>query len=171
MKALFVAGETSGDLHASYLIKSFKKIDPDIKFYGIGGNKMKEAGAKIIYPYAKIDIVGFGEVISKISRLREARRQISLLIRKNKIDFAVTIDFPGFNIPIARSLKKKGIPVFYFIAPQIWAWGKWRRKSLSEYFKGLFVIYPFEKDFFKKEGINSFFEGNPLVEIVITEEN
>jgi len=166
MKILFITGEASGDLHASNLINSFKKINPAIEFYGIGGNKMKQAGVKIIYPYNKISVVGFSEAFSKIFSLREARRQVSLLLRKNKFDFAITVDFPGFNIPLARSLKNKGIPVFYFITPQIWAWGKWRSKSLSKYFKGLFVIYPFEKVFLKKEGINSFFLGNPLVEIV-----
>jgi lipid-A-disaccharide synthase len=127
---------------------------------------MEKAGVKIIYPYDKISVVGFSEIFSKIFALKEARRQISLTLRKNKFDFAVTVDFPGFNIPLARLLKNKGIPVFYFITPQIWAWGKWRSKSLSKYFKGLFVIYPFEKEFFRKEGIESFFLGNPLVEIV-----
>ncbi len=165
MKILFITGEASGDLHASNLIKSFKKINPAIKFYGIGGKRMQQAGVKIIYPSDKISVVGFSEIFSKISNLKEARRQIALTLRKNKFDFAVAVDFPGFNIPLARSLKNKGIPVFYFITPQIWAWGKWRSKSLSKYFKALFVIYPFEKNFFKKEGIDSFFLGNPLVEI------
>ena len=171
MKILILAGEASGDLHASNLIYSFKNIDPAAEIYGIGGNKMEKAGVQIIYPYDKISVVGFSEIFSKIFALKEARRQISLLLRKNKFDFAVTVDFPGFNIPLARLLKNKGIPVFYFITPQIWAWGKWRSKSLSKYFKGLFVIYPFEKIFFKKEGIESFFLGNPLVEIVKVDNN
>ena len=166
MKILFITGEASGDLHASNLINSFKKINPGTTFYGIGGNKMEQSGVKIIYPSDKISVVGFSEIFSKIFALREARRQLSHALRKNKFDFAVTIDFPGFNIPLARLLKNKGIPVFYFITPQIWAWGKWRSKSLSKYFKALFVIYPFEKIFFRKEGIKSFFLGNPLVEIV-----
>lgn len=165
MKILFITGEASGDLHASNLIKSFKRISPATRFYGIGGRRMRQAGAEIIFPSDKISVVGFSEVFSKLSNLKEARRQISLLIRKNQIDFAITVDFPGFNIRLARLLKNKGIPVFYFITPQVWAWGKWRSKSLSKYFKALFVIYPFEKIFFKKEGINSFFMGNPLVEI------
>jgi len=169
MKVLFITGEASGDSHASNLINSFKKINPDIKFYGIGGKKMERAGVKIIYPSDKIAVIGFSEVFSKISNLKEARRQISNCIRKNKFDFAVTVDFPGFNIPIARALKNMGIPVFYFITPQVWAWGKWRSKSLSKYFKGLFVIYPFEKSFFDKEGIKSFFFGNPLLDIVKAE--
>ncbi len=166
MKVLFITGEASGDLQASKLIESFKKIYPGIKFYGIGGEKMEQAGAKIIYPCEEISVVGFSEVIPRISNLKEARKQISLLTRKNKIDFAVTVDSPGFNIPVARSLAKKRIPVFYFIPPQVWAWGKWRIRSLSKYFKGLFIIYPFEKDFFDREGIKSFFLGNPLIEIV-----
>ena len=166
MKILFITGEASGDLHASNLIGSFKKINPGIEFYGIGGKKMEEAGAKIIYPCEKISVVGFSEALSKISNLKEAKKQIFLLTRKHKIDFAVTVDSPGFNISITRHLVKKRVPVFYFIPPQVWAWGKWRIGSLSKYFKGLFVIYPFEKKFFDKEGIKSFFLGNPLIEIV-----
>jgi lipid-A-disaccharide synthase len=166
MKVLFITGEASGDSHASNLINAFKKLNPEIKFYGIGGTKMEKAGVKIIYPCDRISVVGFSEVFSKISSLKEARRQISICTRENKFDFAVTVDFPGFNISIAKYLKSIGIPVFYFITPQVWAWGKWRSKSLSKYFEGLFVIYPFEKSFFDKEGIKSFFLGNPLVEIV-----
>lgn len=127
---------------------------------------MEESGVKIIYPCEKISVVGFSEVVSKISNLREARKQIFSLTKKNKIDLAVTVDSPGFNLSIARLLVKKDIPVFYLIPPQVWAWGKWRIKSLSKYFKGLFVIYPFEKRFFDREGIKSFFLGNTLIEIV-----
>jgi lipid-A-disaccharide synthase len=166
MKVLFITGEASGDSHASNLITSLKKIDPDIKFYGIGGKRMEKAGVKIIYPYDKISVVGFSEVFSKISNLKEARRQVSICTKENKFDFAVTVDFPGFNIPIAKYLKNIGIPVFYFITPQVWAWGKWRSRSLSKYFRCLFVIYPFEKSFFDKERINSCFLGNPLIDIV-----
>ncbi len=169
MKVLFITGEASGDSHASNLINSLKKLNPDIKFYGIGGKEMERAGVKIIYPSYKISVVGFSEVFSKISSLKEARRQISICTRENKFDFAVTVDFPGFNISMARCLKNMGIPVFYFITPQVWAWGKWRNRSLSKYFKGLFVIYPFEKSFFDKEGIKSFFLGNPLLDIVKAE--
>jgi lipid-A-disaccharide synthase len=166
MKVLFVTGEASGDLHASNLIASFNKINPYIEFYGVGGEKMKEVGAKIIYPSERISVVGFSEIFLKISNLKEARKQISICTKENKFDFAVTVDFPGFNIPMARYLKNKGIPVFYFIPPQIWAWGKWRSRSLSRYFKHLFVLYPFEKAFLDKEGIKSSFLGNPLLDIV-----
>ena len=169
MKVLFITGEASGDSHASNLINSFKKLNHDIKFYGIGGKKMERAGVKIIYPSDKISVVGFSEVLSKMSNLKEAKRQISNCTRENNFDFAVTVDFPGFNISIAKYLNSMSIPVFYFITPQVWAWGKWRNKSLSKYFKGLFVIYPFEKSFFGKEGITSFFLGNPLLDIVKAE--
>jgi len=166
MKVLFITGEASGDLHASNLIVSLKKIKPDIKFFGIGGEKMNKVGAKIIYPSNRISVVGFSEVFSKLSNLKEARRQIVNCIRQNKFDLAITVDSPGFNIFMAKFLKNMGIPVFYFITPQIWAWGRWRSKSLSKYFRGLFVIYPFEKSFFDKEKTISYFLGNPLVDIV-----
>lgn len=166
MKALFITGEASGDIHASNLIIALKKQNSEIKSFGVGGNKMKEAGAKIIYPSENISVVGFSEVLAKISKIKEAKKQIANCVRQNKFDFAVTIDFPGFNISLARLLKNKDIPVFYFITPQVWAWGKWRNKSLSKYFKHLFVIYPFEKTFFLQEKINSSFLGNPLLDIV-----
>jgi len=166
MKALFIAGEASGDLHASNLILSLKKQNPEIEFFGIGGRKMEKAGVKIVYPSQDISVVGFSEVFTKIFKIKEAKRQIANCVRQHKFDFAVTVDFPGFNISLARSLKNMGIPVFYFITPQVWAWGKWRSKSLSKYFKHLFVIYPFEKKFFLKEKITSSFLGNPLLDIV-----
>jgi lipid-A-disaccharide synthase len=166
MKVLFITGEASGDMHASNLIASLKKINRGIQFYGIGGEEMDKAGVRLIYPSDKISVVGFSEVLLKISNLKEARKQISICTKENKFDFAVTVDFPGFNIPIAKYLKNKGIPVFYFITPQIWAWGKWRGRSLSKYFRHLFVIYPFEKAFLEKEGIKSSFLGNPLLDIV-----
>jgi lipid-A-disaccharide synthase len=166
MKVLLITGEASGDMHASNLVASFKKIGRGMQFYGIGGEKMDKAGVKIIYPFDRISVVGFSEILLKISNLKEARKQISICTKKNRFDFAVTVDFPGFNIPIARYLKNRGIPVFYFITPQIWAWGKWRSRSLSKYFRHLFVIYPFEKAFLQREGIESSFLGNPLLDII-----
>ncbi len=166
MKALFIAGEASGDLHSSNLIFSLKKQNPEIEFFGIGGRKMEKAGVKIVYPSQDISVVGFSEVFTKIFKIKEAKRQIANCVRQHKFDFAVTIDFPGFNISLARSLNHMGIPVFYFITPQVWAWGKWRCRSLAKNFKHLFVIYPFEKSFFRKEKITSSFLGNPLLDIV-----
>ncbi len=167
MKAFFVTGEPSGDLHASNLIKSLQKINPEIQFIGIGGEKMKEVGVNIIYPSDKICVVGFSEVLSKIKNVTEARKEISCIVRKENIDFAVTIDFPGFNIPIARYFENNRIPVFYFITPQVWAWGTWRVKQLNKYFKHLFVIFPFEENFLKSKLTNVSFLGNPLIDITI----
>ncbi|MCK4226439.1 lipid-A-disaccharide synthase [candidate division WOR-3 bacterium] len=167
MKALFITGEASGDLHASKLIRSLKLIRPDIQFFGIGGDKMIEEGARIIYPSDKISVIGFSEVFSKLSSLREARREISKYIKREYFDFAVTVDFPGFNIPIARYLKNNGIPVFYFITPQVWAWGGWRVRHLRKYFRHLFAILPFEEKFFRKEAINVTYPGNPLLDIAV----
>ena len=166
MKALFIAGEASGDLHASNLITALKKQKPEIEFFGIGGEKMEDAGTQIIYPYNNISVVGFSEVLSKISKINEAKRQIAKCVRQHKFDFAVTIDFPGFNISLARFLHNMNIPVFYFITPQVWAWGKWRCRSLAKNFEHLFVIYPFEKNFLQKEKIPSSFLGNPLLDTV-----
>lgn len=164
MKALFITGETSGDKHAANLIASLKKIEPSIDFSGIGGKNMEEVDTNILYRAEKISVVGFSEVISKIPNIKEARRRISRSVKENNYDFAVTVDFPGFNIPIARYLNNLGIPVFYFITPQVWAWGGWRIRHLRKYFRHLFVILPFEEDYFLKEGIKASFLGNPLLD-------
>lgn len=168
MKALFIAGEASGDLHASRLIRALNLVRSDIQFFGIGGDKMIEEGVKIIYPSDKINVIGFTEVFGKLSSLREARIEISKHIKRNHFDFAVTVDFPGFNISTARYLTSNGIPVFYFITPQVWAWGRWRLTPLRKYFKHLFVILPFEEEFFRKESINATYLGHPLSDISTT---
>ncbi len=167
MKSLFITGEASGDLHAFNLIRSLKHINPEIQFIGIGGEKMTEVGVRIIYPAKAISVIGFSEVIGKIPYIREARQEVSRIVKKERIDFAVTIDFPGFNIPVAKHLYNNGIPVFYFITPQVWAWGGWRIRQLQKYFKHLFVILPFEEKFFAYKSINASFLGNPLLDIAI----
>jgi len=167
MKSLFITGEASGDLHAFNLIRSLKHINPEIQFIGIGGEKMTEVGVRIIYPAKAISVIGFSEVIGKIPYIREARQEVSRIVKKERIDFAVTIDFPGFNIPVAKHLYNNGIPVFYFITPQVWAWGGWRIKQLQKYFKHLFVILPFEEKFLACKSINASFLGNPLLDIAI----
>lgn len=165
MKGLLLAGEASGDLHASYLTHSLKEIRPDIILAGIGGKKMKKEGVNLLYPMDKISVMGFTEAIFKIRNFFKARRKILNYVNENEIDFAVTVDFPGFNIRMAKLLYNKNIPVFYFITPQVWAWGSWRKKQLKKYFRHLFVVLPFEEKYFKKNSIQATFLGNPILDM------
>lgn len=170
MEALLIAGEPSGDLHGSYLIREFKKRG-NFRFWGIGGVKMAEQGMDVVFPMSKLSIFGFIEVIKKINEVNTAREILISRVNRRKPDFAVLIDFPGFNISLAHFLKSKRIPVFYFITPQVWAWGKWRIKQIRKYFDHLFVVLPFEEKFFRENNIPATFVGHPLIDIVKPRDN
>ena len=168
MDALIVAGEASGDLHGSRLISAFKEF-ADIKFFGIGGESMQEAGCEIIFPSERLGILGFVEVAKKWRDIVDAHNSLMERVVVSKPAFAVLIDFPGFNISLARELKSKNIPVFYFITPQVWAWGRWRMGAIRKYFDHLFVILPFEEELFRQENIPATFVGHPLLDVVKVE--
>ncbi len=162
---MIIAGETSGDIHAANLLKSFKK-KKDVKFFGIGGERMEKEGCDILYPMDKIEVLGFFEPIFKFKEILKARNILIRRIKQKKPDFAILIDFPGFNLSFAKILKRFDIPVFYFIAPQIWAWGKNRILSIKKYVKHIYPILPFEKKIFDREKIDSSYFGNPLLDII-----
>ncbi|HHE04476.1 MAG TPA: lipid-A-disaccharide synthase [candidate division WOR-3 bacterium] len=170
METLLIAGEPSGDLHGSYLIREFKKRG-NFSFWGIGGVKMAEQGMDVVFPMNRLSIFGFIEVVKKINDVNTAREILISRINRKKPDFAVLIDFPGFNISLAHFLKSKGIPVFYFITPQVWAWGGWRIKQIRKYFDHLFVVLPFEEKFFRENNIPATFVGHPLIDIVKPRDN
>lgn len=165
MEALIIAGETSGDIHAANILKSFKK-KKEIKFFGIGGERMMKEGCEIIYPMDRIEVIGFLEPILKLKEILYARNFLIKKIKERKPEFAILVDFPGFNLSFAGILKKLNIPVFYFVAPQIWAWGKSRILKIKEYVKHIYPVLPFEKEIFDKENVDSSYFGNPLLDIV-----
>lgn len=164
-KSIFiVAGESSGDIHASKLIKEIKELKPDLKFVGIGGNKMIDAGLVNLFPLENISVVGFFEVLKNIKEIRKAFQICKEYLETKKIELVILVDFPGFNIKIAQYAKGLGIPVCYYIAPQMWAWGKGRLKKFKENIDLLLVVFPFEKDFFSNEVQNVEFVGHPLLD-------
>lgn len=166
-KALIIAGEASADLYAGNILKSFKKRVNDINFFSIGGEKLRDAGAEILCDYKDISVVGAVEVFSHIKKILKAIKQTVNWIRENNPDFIIFIDFPDFNFRVIKKIKKfyRG-KIIYFISPQVWAWREKRAKFLKDNVDEMFVILPFEKDFYKKYNFDVEYLGHPLIDIV-----
>ena len=167
MKYFIIAGEASGDLHGSNLIKGLKKEQPDCQIRCWGGDLMKEAGGELVSHYKDTAVMGFFEVAMKLGKILGNFRKC----RKDILDFnpdaVILIDYPGFNFRMAKFAKKKGFKVFYYIAPKIWAWKESRGKRLRKYVDKLFIIFPFEIDYFKNRwNIEAIYKGNPLLDSI-----
>jgi lipid-A-disaccharide synthase len=163
-KILFVAGEVSGDIHGAVLIRELKQMNENISFYGIGGDRMKAEGIHLTEHMNNMAFLGFAEVIRHLPHIRRVRKNILDLVKRENIRTAVLIDYPGFNLNIARELDKSGLRIIYYITPQVWAWGKGRIKTIRKLIDKVLVILPFEKEFFDKNGIESEFVGHPLLD-------
>ncbi len=166
MQYYIIAGEASGDLHGSNLIKELRKLDAAAVIRCWGGDKMEAAGATLVKHYRDLAFMGFIEVIKN---LRTIFRNIDFCkkdILKNKPDVLVLIDYPGFNLRIAKWAKQQGIKIIYYISPQVWAWKENRVKGIKESVDKMLVILPFEKDFYKKWHYEVEYVGHPLVEVI-----
>jgi lipid-A-disaccharide synthase len=166
MELAIVAGEVSGDIQAGRLVKEIKTIEPDLKIWGICGPKMQEAGAEKISDITELAVVGFFEVIKNYGRIRKVFYKILNEIKVRKPKAVILVDYPGFNLRLAKEIKKIGIPVFYYISPQVWAWGKGRVKQIREFVDKMIVIFPFEKEFYEKENISVEFVGHPIIDVI-----
>ncbi len=168
MKLFFVAGEASGDQHASVVIEQIKKRNEGTDIVCWGGDLMEAAGAKLLSHYKQRAIMGFIEVLKKIRTIKTLLNQAKKDIEIESPDVLILVDNPGFNMPLAKFAKLKGIKVFWYIVPKVWAWNERRVKDLRKYVDKLFVIFPFEVDYFKKHNIHAHFVGNPTLEAVNT---
>jgi lipid-A-disaccharide synthase len=165
-KILIVAGEASGDLHGSNLIREIRNLNPQIQLFGIGGDRMKKEGMELIYHIDKLSIMGFFEVLSKLGLIREVMKTMQKLAEERRPDLVVLIDYPGFNLRFAKKVKKMGVPIAYYISPQVWAWGGNRVKKMKGLIYKMIVIFPFEVEIYKKFDIDCEFVGHPLLEVV-----
>lgn len=165
---LIVAGEPSGDLHASNLVKDLKTLRQDLTFFGIGGELMERGGVRIVFNITSLALVGFVEVLKKIFVVKRAWRAVLDAIDCCKPDIAILVDYPGFNLALARELEKRSIPVVYYISPQVWAWGKSRIKIIKKCVKKMVVFFKFEEELYKEYGIDAAWIGHPLLDIVKT---
>ena len=167
MKYFIIAGEASGDLHGSNLIKGLKQADPACQIRCWGGDLMREAGGELISHYKDTAVMGFFEVFLKLGKILGNFKKCRQDILDFNPDVVVLIDYPGFNFRMAKFAKKKGFKVFYYIAPKIWAWKESRGKRLIKYVDKLFIIFPFEVKYFKDRwNIDAVYRGNPLLDSV-----
>jgi len=163
---LIVAGEASGDLHGSNLVKAIKDIEPRINFFGLGGKRLKQAGVDLHFDLTEIAVVGIFEVLKNIKKFKSAFRCVLREIDRQRPDLAILIDYPGFNLRLAEELKKRSIPVIYYISPQVWAWGKGRIKKIKRLVLRIIVVFKFEEELYLKHNIPVSFVGHPLLDIV-----
>ncbi len=163
---LIVAGEASGDLYGSLLVEAVKKLVPETKFCGIGGEKMKVSGVKILFPIDELSIIGVSEIISGAGVIRRAFAAINREISRKDISLAILVNYPGFNLRFAKTLKKNSIPTVFYSSPQVWAWGDWRVGAIKRYVDKMIVFFRFEEEFYRKRGVEAEFVGHPLVDIV-----
>jgi lipid-A-disaccharide synthase len=165
-KILIVAGETSGDLHGAHLVKAATCLDPDLRFYGVGGKHLRNTGTDVIFDSSEVAVVGIVEVFSKLRSIYRAFRWLKKSLDRDRPTLAILIDFPDFNLRLAKEANKRGIPVFYYISPQVWAWRRGRVKKIAKLVPKLVVILPFEVSFYRKRGVDCEFVGHPLIDIV-----
>ena len=166
MKSFFIiAGESSGDNYGASLIRETKKIDPTIEFHGIGGNKMKEEGLNQLHDIDRLSIVGFVQVVKSYRYLKDVINSTLKEIDKIMPDKIILIDYPGFNMHIAKKIKAKhNIPICYYIPPQIWAWKESRLKAIKKYIDQVFVIFEFEKRWYQERGLDVEYVGHPFLD-------
>lgn len=165
-KLFIIAGEDSGDLHGSNLIEALNKKIHFLKTRGVGGDKLASKGMELIAHVRDINFMGFWEIIKNIGTIRRLFKKVHEDIAAFEPDAVVLIDYPGFNLRLAKQLHKKGIKIFYYISPQVWAWKKGRVKSIQRFVDKMYVILPFEKSFYADEGVEVEFVGHPLLDVV-----
>ena len=154
MKNYIIAGEASGDLHGSNLMKSLKQKDPNAEFRFWGGDLMEKQGGTLVKHYRDLAFMGFLEVAMNLKTILNNIKFCKADIKNNIPDVLILVDYPGFNLRIAKFAKELGIKVVYYISPQLWAWKEGRVETIKKYVDEMMVILPFEEDFYKKHNVN-----------------
>jgi len=162
---LIVCGEASGDLNAASLAKKILEIDPGIKIRAVGGTLLRQAGAEIFCDIKGLAVIGFFDALKKLPKFFALQKTILQEIKRDKPDAIILVDFSGFNLRLAKKIKKT-IPILYYVSPQVWASRSGRIKTIKEYIQKMIVLFKFEEDFYKKNGIAVDFIGHPLLDIV-----
>ena len=168
-RVMIIAGEASGDLHGSGVVRELKRIDADIDVYGVGGDRMKREGMTLVYDIRELGFMGFFEVLRHIPFVRTMQRTLEQILKFKRPDVLVLIDYPGFNLRFAAIAKRYNVKIVYYISPQVWAWNKGRVRKMRGLVDKMLVIFPFEVDFYKHEGIDAEFVGHPLMEVLETQ--
>ncbi len=171
MRILISAGEASGEFYGAKLMEalrcqlSHQTPPPDLEFFGVGGDQMRAAGCDLLVEAREIAVVGIVEVIKHIPLIYRRFRQVVREAERRQPDAAVLIDFPEFNLRLARQLHQRGVPVVYYVSPQLWAWKQGRIESVRKYVRRMLVIFPFEERFYRERGVEAQFVGHPLADL------
>ncbi len=163
-KILIVAGEASGDLHGAEVVKALLHLRPETRVLAMGGLRMRQAGAEIVVDSGELSVVGITEVLGKFGKILQAYFGLKKILKQNQISLLLLIDFPDFNLLLARAAKKAGVPVFYYISPQVWAWRSGRVRKIAGRVSKMAVIFPFEVPLYKEVGLEVEFVGHPLLD-------
>jgi lipid-A-disaccharide synthase len=163
-RLVLIAGEVSGDIHAARLIAALKKLIPDLEISGIGGDLMIEQGLTPIFHIREMAFLGIGEVLRHLPFIKKVFREMVQHVVETRPAAVILVDYPGFNLRFAAKIHKLGIPVIYYISPQLWAWGRRRIKRIRKYVNKMLVIFPFEQTFYKDYGISAEYVGHPLAD-------
>ena len=165
---MIVAGEASGDLHGSHLVRQILRLRPGVRFFGVGGRLMAEAGVDILHDVTRQSVIGFTEALKSVRPLRRVQEQLALLLEEERPDVFVPIDFPSFNLKLAAKARMLRIPVVYYFSPSTWAWGAKRAELVANAGMNVCSVFPFEAEVYRKAGANVIYVGHPLLDIVKT---
>jgi lipid-A-disaccharide synthase len=163
---LVVAGEASGDLHGARLLSELRRLVPGLAAFGLGGDEMQAAGLEAVAHSSEISVVGITEVLKILPRAREIFASLLREVERRRPELAVLVDFPDFNLRLARKLKARGVQVVYYISPQVWAWRRGRVKTIAARVDRMLVLFPFEVGFYRDHGVDVIHVGHPLVDEV-----
>jgi lipid-A-disaccharide synthase len=167
-RLLLVAGEASGDLHGGNLARALLAQQPTLQLLGVGGRRMREAGVELLFDIRDLAVVGAVEALHSLRTLWTVYHTLLNEVERTPVAAVLLIDFPGFNLKLAKAMAQRGIPVLYYIAPQVWAWHPGRVKKIRRWVRKLFVILPFEAALYHEAGIDAEFVGHPLLDLVPT---
>ncbi len=163
-KIFLSAGEASGEYYGAELIAALQQLAPQADFFGLGGRRMEALGFRPIVRSEDVAVMGITEVVRHMPRIYREYRRLRASVAAEKPDIAILIDFPDVNLSLARRLKRQGVPVIYFVSPQLWAWKKYRIRSVQRYVDRMLTIFPFEERFYHDHGVDAEFVGHPLAE-------
>jgi lipid-A-disaccharide synthase len=166
---MIIAGEASGDLYGAHLVLAMKRLAPDLRFFGVGGPEMEKVGVRVLFQLSALAVVGMTEVIPRIGYIFRALRELKTSLRSSPPDLLILIDYPGFNLNLAKKARVLGIPVLYYIPPQVWAWWRGRVTKIARRVDRVAVILPFEEEFYQRFGLPVEYVGHPLMDLPLPE--
>ncbi len=165
MRLLISAGEASGEMYGAQLIEALRRRVPDLECFGVGGERMQAAGCDLVVESKELAVVGITEILPRLPKIYSEFRKLVRAMDERKPQAAVLIDSPAFHFKVARELHRRGIPVIYYVAPQLWAWRSGRVRLARRYFKKVLVIFPFEEKWYRERGVDAEYVGHPLADV------